>query len=90
MAQFMHETVDNKVNMTRWIIMTKMRLVKEKACECRHTCTELELNGYVDGELSGIEQGFVLQSAMQSVEIRSRLSELDQLKELVRISYTQI
>ena len=94
MAQFMLETVGCKVNMALLIIMTKMRLIKEKVAECRHTCSELELNGYVDGQLSCIEQGFVLEAAMQSTmksaEIRTRLNELEQLKVLVRISYTQI
>lgn len=72
--------------------MSKLLMIKEKVPECRHTCTELELNGYVDGELSDIEQGFVLEAAMQSTtqsaDIRTRLNELEQLKELVRISYT--
>lgn len=71
-------------------MMTKIRLIKEKVKKCRQTCTELELNGYIDGELNSIEQGFVLESAMQSAKVRARLNELAQLRELVRISYTQI
>ena len=64
-----------------------MRLIKEKVAECRHICTELELHSYIDGELSSAERGLVLASAMQSADIRTQLNELEQLKELVRISY---
>lgn len=70
--------------------MAKISLIAGAAPEISHSCTELELHAYVDGELNNIEQAFVLESARQSAEIRSQLNELEQVKELVRISYAQI
>ena len=67
--------------------MTKIRLIKEKVSVSRYLCTELDLHSYVDGELSSAERGLVLASVMKSDEIREQLNELEQLKELVRISY---
>lgn len=72
------------------MLMTKLRTIKEKVSECRHRCTELELNAYGDGELGGIEQGLVLEAASQSADIRTRLNELEQLRQWVRMSYKQI
>ena len=53
-------------------------------------CSEMELHAYVDGELSNNERAFVLEASRKSAEICNQLNELEQIKQLVRISYSHI
>lgn len=70
--------------------MKNINRISGSTANTQRCCTELELHAYVDGELALEERGYVLESAVKSNEIRSRLNELKQLKELVHLSYTQV
>ena len=53
-------------------------------------CTELELHAYVDGELCEEERAHVLKAALQSPDIRAKLDELIELKEMMKKCYTAV
>lgn len=64
--------------------------INRNAFKRANTCTELDLNAYIDNELSSEEKTRVILATQQSRVTRTRLSDLQALKDLIRYCYTQI
>ena len=71
-------------------MMKKKILVPDDIPVSEYNCTELELHTYVDGELDYLERAHVLNAAQKSAAIRTKLNELEQLKQLVKLGYADI
>ena len=61
----------------------------KKTLKRAYNCTEFELNAYIDNELSDKEKARVILATQQSRVTRTKLSDLQALKDLIRYSYTQ-